>query len=117
MAKIAILYCKRIKDHSCIACAKCFKGAGEGNGEFAGYEGVDIVAMTDCGDCPGLVVPKVKLLKEVTAGLGQQIEVLHFGTCVKMAMSTASCPIVYEDVAPLIQEKFGFPVRLGTHSY
>ena len=26
MSKIAVLYCKRIKDHSCIACAKCYKG-------------------------------------------------------------------------------------------
>lgn len=117
MAKVAILYCKRIKDSSCIACAKCFKGAAERNGEFGGHDCVEIVAMTDCGDCPGLVVPKVKLLKEVTTGLGQQIDALHFGTCVKMAMSTAACPIVYEEVAPLIQEKFGFPVRLGTHTY
>lgn len=23
LAKIAVLYCKRIKDYSCIACAKC----------------------------------------------------------------------------------------------
>ena len=35
MAKIAILYCKRIKDHSCIACAKCHKAMKEKNGEFA----------------------------------------------------------------------------------
>ncbi len=117
MTRIAILYCKRIKDHSCIACAKCFKGVVEGNGEFASYDSVDIVAMTDCGNCPGLVVPKVKLLKEVTTGLGRQLDVLHFGTCVKMAMTTAACPIVFEEVAPLIQEKFGFPVRLGTHTY
>ena len=34
MAKIAILYCKRIKDHSCIACSKCFKGIAEKNAEF-----------------------------------------------------------------------------------
>jgi predicted metal-binding protein len=117
MTRIAILYCKRIKDHSCIACAKCFKGAAEGNGEFAGYDDVEIVAMTDCGDCPGLVVPKVKLLKEVTNGLGRQIDVLHLGTCVKMAVSTAACPMVFAEVAPLVQEKFGFPVRLGTHTY
>jgi len=34
MAKIAILYCKRIKDTSCIACAKCYKGMKEKNGEY-----------------------------------------------------------------------------------
>ncbi len=27
MSKIAILYCKRVKDHSCVACAKCYKGS------------------------------------------------------------------------------------------
>lgn len=32
MAKIAILSCKRSKDHSCIACAKCFKGVAKRNG-------------------------------------------------------------------------------------
>jgi hypothetical protein len=26
MPNVAILYCKRIKDHSCVGCAKCYKG-------------------------------------------------------------------------------------------
>jgi predicted metal-binding protein len=54
MAKIAILYCSRIKDNSCIACAKCYKGRAEKNGEFARHDDIELVAMTDCGDCPGL---------------------------------------------------------------
>ncbi len=72
MAKIAILYCKRIKDISCIACAKCFKGIQEKNGEFGRHDDIELVAMTDCGDCPGLVVPRVKLLSEVTTSLGSE---------------------------------------------
>ena len=56
MSKIAILYCKRVQDHSCIACVKCYKGISEKNGEFAKYDEIELVAMTDCGDCPGLVV-------------------------------------------------------------
>jgi hypothetical protein len=32
MARIAVIYCKKVKDHSCIACAKCFKGMAEKNG-------------------------------------------------------------------------------------
>ena len=52
MAKIAILYCKRVKDHSCIACAKCHKGMHEKNAEFARHDDIELVAMTDCGDCP-----------------------------------------------------------------
>ena len=57
MPNIAILYCKRVKDHSCTACAKCYKGMAEKNGEFAAYDDVQLVAMTDCGDCPGLSFP------------------------------------------------------------
>jgi len=77
MARIAVLYCKRIKDHSCVACAKCYKGMREKNGEYAQHDEIDLVAMTDCGDCPGLVVPRVKLLSEVSKNLGREIEVLH----------------------------------------
>ena len=117
MTNIAILYCKRIKDQSCIACAKCYKGMKEKNGEFARYDEIDLVAMTDCGDCPGLTFPRVKLLKEVTAGLDRQIDVLHLGTCVKLAMETAECPIDFDDLKPLLENKFGVEVVLGTHSY
>ena len=117
MARIAVLYCKRIKDHSCIACAKCYKGMKEKNGEYAQHDEIDLVAMTDCGDCPGLVVPRVKLLSEVLKNLGREIEVLHLGTCMKGAMATAQCPIDFDALKPIIEEKFGCRVVLGTHSY
>jgi predicted metal-binding protein len=117
MARIAVLYCKRIKDHSCIACAKCHKGMREKNGEYAQHDEIDLVAMTDCGDCPGLVVPRVKLLSEISKNLGREIDVLHLGTCVKMAMETAQCPIDFDALKPTIEKKFGCKVVLGTHSY
>ncbi len=117
MSKIAILYCKRIKDYSCIACAKCYKGMGEKNAEFAQHEEIELVAMTDCGDCPGLVVPRVKLLTEVTKNIDRPMEVLHLGTCVKLAMETAACPIDYDDLKITVEKKFGVKVVLGTHSY
>lgn len=119
MAKIAILYCKRIQDHSCIACAKCHKGIAERHGEFARYadDEIELVGMTDCGDCPGLTVPRVKLLKEVVTGLDRSIDVIHLGTCMKMAMETAECPIDYDDLKILLEDKFGVEVVLGTHSY
>ena len=118
MKKVAIFYCKRIKDHTCIACAKCFKGIREKNGEFAKHdEDIEIVAMTDCGDCPGLAVPRVKLLSEVTPKLGREIEVLHFGTCVKLACETAQCPIDFDELIPTLESKFGVKVVVGTHSY
>jgi predicted metal-binding protein len=119
MAKIAILYCKQIKDSSCIACAKCYKGIAAKNGEFAQYkdEDIELVAMTDCGGCPGLTVPRVKLLKETTAALERPIETVHLGTCMKAAMETAECPIAYDDLKINLEKKFGVKVVLGTHSY
>ena len=117
MPNVAILYCKRIKDHSCIACAKCFKGIKEKNGEFARHDEIDLVAMTDCGDCPGLTVPRVKLLSDVTGNLDRPIDVLHLGTCVKAAMKTAQCPIQFDELKTAVEEKLGCEVVLGTHSY
>ena len=117
MSRIGILYCKRIKDRSCIACAKCYKGMAEKNGEFARHEDIELVAMTDCGDCPGLTVPRVKLLSEVTKNLDRPMEVLHLGTCVKLAMETAECPIDYDDLKVTLENKFGVEVVLGTHTY
>ena len=117
MAKIAILYCKRIKDHSCIACAKCHKGMAEKNAEFARHDDIELVAMTDCGDCPGLVVPRVKLLSELTKNLGREIDTLHLGTCMKLAMESADCPIDFDDLSAVLKSKFGVEVVLGTHAY
>lgn len=117
MARIAIIYCKRIKDHSCIACAKCYKAIHEKDAEFARHEDVDLVAMTDCGDCPGLVVPRVKLLKEVAKSLGRDFDTVHLGTCMKSAMGTAKCPIDYDDLKIMLEKNLGLNVVLGTHAY
>ena len=117
MARVAVLYCKRIKDHSCVACAKCYKAMHLKDAEFARHEDVDLVAMTDCGYCPGLVIPRLKLLKEVTKNLGREIEVLHLGTCMKVAMETAQCPIDFDDLKVRLEKDLGLPVVLGTHAY
>ncbi|MFC1555974.1 CGGC domain-containing protein [candidate division KSB1 bacterium] len=117
MAKVAILYCKRVKDHSCIACAKCFKGMKEKDAEFGRYDEIELIAMTDCGDCPGLVVPRVKLLKETVKNLDREIETIHLGTCVKLAIETAECPIDFDALKAVIKSKFDVEMVLGTHAY
>jgi len=117
MAKIAVLFCKRIQDQSCIACAKCHKAMTLGDGEYGQHDEVELVAMTHCGDCPGLVVPRVKVLKETVKGLERDFDVLHLGTCMKLAMETAACPIDFDDLKPVLESKFGVKVVLGTHSY
>ena len=48
------------------------QGHGGEGAEFARYDQVDLVAMTDCGDCPGLAVARVKLLSEITHSLGRE---------------------------------------------
>ncbi len=117
MPKVAILYCKNIKDYSCIACAKCYKGIKEKNGEFAKHDEIELVAMTDCGGCPGLAVPRVKLLTETTKNLDSSIDVVHLGTCMKLAMETAECPIDFHELKDTLERKFNVKVMLGTHSY
>ena len=73
--------------------------------------------MTDCGDCPGLVVPRVKLLTEVTNNLDLPFDTIHLGTCMKIAMETAGCPIDFDALKMTLEKKFGVKVVLGTHSY
>jgi predicted metal-binding protein len=115
--KAAILYCKKVKDVSCIACAKCFKGLALHEGEFARFDDIEIVGMTHCGDCPGLTVLRVKALKETLKGLGQDLDVLYLGTCMKTAMETAECPIDFDALKTIVGQKFGVEVILGTHPY
>ena len=117
MARVAIIYCKRIKDHSCVACAKCYKAIHAKDAEFARHADVDLVAMTDCGDCPGLVVPRVHFIVDAAKTLGREIEVLHFGTCMKSAMETSQCPIDFDEVKFRIEKNLGLRVVLGTHGY
>ena len=89
----------------------------EKNGEFAKHDEIELVAMTDCGDCPGLSFPKVKLLTEITSNLKRPIDAIHFGTCVKLAMETGDCPIDFDEIKILLENKFGVDVVLGTHNY
>jgi predicted metal-binding protein len=86
-------------------------------GEFGRHDTIDLVAMTHCGDCPGLTVPRVKLLKEMTAGLGRDFDVVHLGTCMKIAMETGNCPIDFEALKAVLEQKWGLTVVLGTHPY
>jgi predicted metal-binding protein len=118
MKKVAVFYCKRIQDHTCIACAKCFKGAREKAGEFGHHEDdVEIVALTDCGDCPGLLMPRVTMIMGMLDDMGQTPDAIHLGTCVKMAMEHSECPLDPDELQLKIENKFGMPMYLGTHPY
>lgn len=118
MAKILIVTCAKIRDVNCVACLKCFKATEKKEGEFAKYDGeVKIAAMCGCGDCPGLVMPKLTLVMEQADYLDRDIDAIHLGTCMVKAVKTAACPINLEKIAEMVQSKFGKPVTIGTHNY
>jgi predicted metal-binding protein len=118
MAKrIGIIYCERIQDSSCVGCAKCYKAVNEGAGAFAGDEEVRVVFKCGCGDCPGLVVPKLDLQMTVLDALEVDVDAIYFGTCVKKATGLMSCPMNVEGITKVLEQKLGLPVHMGTHEY
>lgn len=118
MAKIAIVGCKRIQDQLCIACEKCLKAISVKDGEFARYEDdIELVALGNCGDCPGLIMPKLTLMNEIADSLGRSYDTIHLGTCVVKAKKTGQCPLDFEKIAQLVRDNWGKEVVVGTHNY
>jgi predicted metal-binding protein len=118
MARIAIVSCQKIKDVSCIGCLKCFKAMALKEGEFNRYgDDLEVVAMSDCGDCPGLVMPKLSLVKDVAHQYDRDFDIVHLGTCVVKAVHTAACPINLDKLKGMIENVLGKQVVVGTHTY
>jgi len=115
--KILIITCDKIRDKSCIACAKCFKAVKENAGNFEGHGDIEIVGMTSCGGCPGLVVPKLKLVNSVIEGLDRDYDIIYLGTCMVAATNTAHCPLDLNDLKAMLKSKFGKDVIIGTHPW
>ena len=115
--KIGIIYCEKIQDRSCVGCAKCYKAVNEKEFAFEGEDDVRIVFKTSCGDCPGLVLPKLQLQMTVLEKLGESVDEMYFGTCVKKATAVMNCPMNLDGITAKMQEMFGVPVKVGTHDY
>jgi len=115
--KIGIIYCKKIQDSSCIGCAKCYKAAGEKLHAFEGNEDIDIVFKTSCGDCPGLVLPKMQLQMSVCEKLDRKPDEIYFGTCVQKVNAIMNCPMNLEPIKAKMEEAFQVPVKVGTHEF
>jgi predicted metal-binding protein len=79
MTKVAIVGCKRIQDQLCIACEKCLKAISLREGEFARYKDdeLELIALGHCGDCPGLILPKLTLMNEIASCLDREFEIIH----------------------------------------
>lgn len=118
MPKIAIVGCKRIQDQLCIACEKCLKAVSAKDGEFARYDDdIELVALGNCGDCPGLIMPKLTLMEEIAKSIGREYDIIHLGTCVVKARKTGQCPLDFDRIKKLVKENFGKEVVVGTHNY
>ncbi len=120
MAKIAIVGCKRVQDQLCIACAKCLKALHNREGEFARYkedDELELVALGNCGDCPGLIMPKITLMNEINGMLDRDFDIIHLGTCVVKAKKTGDCPLDIDKITNLVKVNFGKEVVFGTHDY
>lgn len=119
MARLVIISCKKIKDVTCISCMRCFRAMKEKVGEFERYKDqeIEVVAMGDCGDCPGLVMPKLALIFELAKVYDREVDVVHLGTCIVRATGTAGCPVKLEELAGKIYGKFGKEVVVGTHPW
>ncbi|MDI6655627.1 MAG: CGGC domain-containing protein [Candidatus Hydrothermarchaeota archaeon] len=47
----------------------------------------------------------------------REFDVVHLGTCIVKATTTAKCPIDTEGIAKRINAKFGKEVVIGTHPW
>ena len=115
--KIGLIYCEKIQDQSCIGCAKCYKAVYDKAFAFEGEEEYQIVFKTGCGDCPGLVLPKLQLQMLVLDKLGEKVDEIYFATCVKKAVAVMNCPMNIDAIKGKMEEMFEVPVQVGTHDY
>jgi predicted metal-binding protein len=91
----------------------------EREGEFARYkdEDLELMALGNCGDCPGVIMPKVTLMNEIADYLDRDFDTIHLGTCVVKAKKTGKCPLDFEQLAGLFKQNFGKELVVGTHDY
>jgi predicted metal-binding protein len=105
------------RTQSCIGCAKCYKAVNDRAFAFEGEDDVRVVFKTGCGDCPGLVLPKVQLQMTVLEKMGENVDEVYFATCVKKATAVMNCPMNLEVIKAKMEESLGVPVGVGTHDY
>ena len=112
---IGIIYCEKIQDTSCVGCAKCYKAVNEKTFAFEGEDDVQVVFKTGCGDCPGLVLPRMQLQMLCMEKLETQVDEIYFGTCVQKAHGLMNCPMNLAGITEKLEMTYNIPVHLGTH--
>ncbi|MFW6194207.1 MAG: CGGC domain-containing protein [Halobacteriota archaeon] len=115
MKRIVIVACKKAREqHFCPGDAKCLVAMMRRVGEFERYKDEDasIIAIVECGECPGTrVAGSLGLLKTQLVALNETPDVIHVASCV-MALCAYK-----DDLINLIKEKAGIEVVEGTHKY
>jgi len=79
----------------------------EREGEFARYaedDELELIALGNCGDCPGLYIPKIKLMNEIIDYIEQDYDILYLGTCIVKAKKTGQYPIDFDQLTSLVKE-------------
>ncbi len=113
MKKVIIVGCGAYMDsgYGCPGEWRCLKAASLGEGGFD--EPATVVGFVKC-ECPGrAVVPTVGMSMKMSETKPDEI---RLSSC--LANAKPGCPYVSaEELAKLIEGKFGIPVKLGTHDY
>ena len=116
MKNIGIIYCQKIQDRGCIGCSKCYKALSK---KIFAFEGEDrqMVFKTGCGDCPGLVLPRMELQQMVLKNLSVGLDEVYFGTCVQKAKAAMNCPMNLDVIKEKIKAMTDAEVHVGTHEF
>jgi predicted metal-binding protein len=90
---------------------RCLKAAALGEGHFT--EPMQVVSFVKC-ECPGRsLAPNVGMAMKLSEIKPDEI---HLSSCLVNAQP--GCPYASaEDMAAIIEKKFGVKVQLGTHDY
>jgi predicted metal-binding protein len=90
---------------------RCLKAATMGDGSFG--EASQVIAFVKC-NCPGR--PIISNIGMALKALEMKPDAIHLSSC--LAKAVPACPYTKpEDLARMIEDKFGIKVIAGTHSY
>ncbi len=101
-------------DDVCIGCSRCMVGFNRREGAFASYqeEKAEIIALLNCGDCPGdTVVTRLAQVALWNGPMGEEVTHNHVAPCI-----VDHCPDK-DTLIGKLKAKAGIPVIERTHPY
>ncbi len=113
MKKVMVVSCGAYMDdgYGCPGEWRCLKAATMGDGSFD--EESQVIAFLKC-NCPGR--PIMSNIGMTLKALEMKPDAIHLSSC--MVNAKPGCPYMKpEDLAKMIEDKFGIKVVAGTHAY